>query len=152
MRLIASILLVIVLFSCSESEPKEIQHMDSEVYMLSEGQLGIYCSCNKNKNQYDENGLRKRCSYEVILEDFDQFKYKNEIVNTTEDKWIQLLKSDTLELAHSASQWLLFLSSKGKRISMLELVLDHNWGVKEKWGRAEQKREIQFWRSYFKKN
>lgn len=140
-----SVLLIVLIVGCSsnnsvkKNEPKVLIG-DREIYLLRDDQYGYICT----SSTITKDLVLHVAQCEIDIDDFEYHKYYNEILKTEESKWIELLNSNSSDLAISTSTWLYFLSKE--KLTLLERVLIQNWDQNFKM------KQIKFWTSYLDKH
>ncbi len=126
--------LMLLLFGCTHN--KNVR----SIYLLNKRQV----SFDSTRPPMVKGNVLYPATCEIIIEKFDQYPHRSEILNTTEAEWMELLNSDSSDLAVSAATWLYFLSKEEVNLVDFQLL--------DLWTEHTKKNQLNHWKLYFRKH
>jgi len=108
------------------------------IYLLNKRQV----SFSSTRPPMVKNNVLYPATGKILIEKFDHYAYRNEILTTTEAAWMELLNSDSSDLAVSAATWLYFLSKEEVNLIDFQLL--------DLWTEHTKKNQLNHWKLYFR--
>ena len=124
--------LMLLLFGCTHN--KNVR----TIYLLNKHQV----SFGSTRPPMVKDNVLYPATCVILIEKFDQYPNRSEILNTTEAAWMEMLNSDSSDLAVSAATWLYFLSKEEVNLVDFQLL--------DLWTENTKKNQLNHWKLYFR--